>query len=398
MNSPLHTPKIAIACGGTGGHLFPGITVGRQLVQHGCAVTLLVSPKDVDQQAVKGIMELQIVTLPAVALQRGSRLAFMKGFMRSYIAARRLFKEQPHHAALAMGGFTSVPPVLAARQRGAKTFLHESNTIPGRANRVLSRFVDAAFVGFPEAAGRLKAKQSVATGTPVREQFRARDVQASRRQLGLDPARPVILVMGGSQGASGINQLLIRSCPLLKQHAPDWQWLHLTGANDVESVRAAYAASGLAAAVHPFFAAMEVALSAADAAVARSGASSMAEFAAVKLPAVLVPLPTAADNHQFFNARAFEASGAARLLDQKSATPELLVAQLRALVADPAVRGRMQEALGRWHKPDAAANIAAQILASLPAELRRNAISASGLGIYPVPERPSFPTQVETSS
>jgi UDP-N-acetylglucosamine--N-acetylmuramyl-(pentapeptide) pyrophosphoryl-undecaprenol N-acetylglucosamine transferase len=149
MNAQPSVPKIAIACGGTGGHLFPGIAVGRQLVQHGCAVTLLISPKDVDQKAVSGILELQIVTLPAVALQRGSRLAFMQGFVRSYLSARRLFKEQPHHAALAMGGFTSVPPVLAARQLGAKTFLHESNTIPGRANRALSRFVDAAFVGFP---------------------------------------------------------------------------------------------------------------------------------------------------------------------------------------------------------------------------------------------------------
>lgn len=395
MNAQPNVPKIAIACGGTGGHLFPGIAVGRQLVQHGCAVTLLISPKDVDQQAVSGILELQIVKLPAVALQRGSRLAFMQGFVRSYLAARRMFKEAPHHAALAMGGFTSVPPVLAARQLGAKAFLHESNTIPGRANRALLRFVDAAFVGFPETLGRLKAKQSVATGTPVREEFRALDVQESRRQLGLDPARPVVLVMGGSQGASGINQLLIRSLPLLKQQAPDWQWLHLAGANDVEQVRSAYASSGLTAVVHPFFASMEIALSAADAAVARAGASSMAEFAALKLPVVLVPLPTAADNHQFFNARAFEASGAARLLDQKSATPEMLLGALRALVSDATVRSRMQEALGRWHKPDAAANIAAQILASLPADMRRNAISASGIGIYPVPERASFPTQVE---
>jgi UDP-N-acetylglucosamine--N-acetylmuramyl-(pentapeptide) pyrophosphoryl-undecaprenol N-acetylglucosamine transferase len=398
MDSTPTTPRIAIACGGTGGHLFPGIAVGRRLVQHGCAVTLLVSPKDVDQQAVKGILELEIVTLPAVALQRGSRLAFMKGFVRSYVAARRIFKSQPHHAALAMGGFTSMPPLLAARQRRARTFLHESNTIPGRANRALSRFVDAAFLGFPEAANRLKTKRSVVTGTPVRDEFQMRDPAECRRQLGLDPSRPVILVMGGSQGAGGINELLIRSLPMIRQQATDWQWLHLTGANDAEKVRAAYANAGLTAVVHPFFARMEQALGAADAAVARSGASSMAEFAATRLPCVLVPLPTAADNHQFFNARAFETAGAARMLEQASATPERLLEHLRALVSDPAARGAMQAALGQLHAPTAAANIAAQILASLPAQLRRNAISASGVGIFPAEERASFPTRVEVSA
>lgn len=397
MDTETTIPRIAIACGGTGGHLFPGIAVARQLVQHGCAVTLLVSPKDVDQQAVRGILEIEIVTLPAVALQRGSRIAFAKGFVRSYLAARQLFKSKPHHAALAMGGFTSVPPVLAARQLGARTFLHESNTIPGRANRSLARFVNAAFVGFPDAASRLKTKQTFVTGTPVRTEFQVCEQAECRRQLGLDTSRPVVLVMGGSQGASGINDLLIRSLPLIKEQMPDWQWLHLAGVNDVEKVRVAYVTAGLTAVVHPFIGEMDRALGAADAAVARSGASSMAEFAATKLPSVLVPFPAAADNHQFVNARAFESSGAARLLEQKSATPEQLLAHLRALVSDQSVRCEMQAALAKWHEPAAAANIAAQILASLPAPLRRNAISASGLGIFPAVERASFPTQVEVS-
>jgi UDP-N-acetylglucosamine--N-acetylmuramyl-(pentapeptide) pyrophosphoryl-undecaprenol N-acetylglucosamine transferase len=255
--------------------------------------------------------------------------------------------------------------VLAAKRRGAKTFLHESNTIPGRANRVLSRFVDCAFVGFPEAASRLKSRQSAVTGTPVRPQFQPRDQAGCRRELGLDPARPVVLVMGGSQGASGVNELLIRSLPLVAQTVPDWQWLHLTGPNDVEKVRAAYAAAKLSAVVHPFFTAMELALGAADAAVTRAGASSLAEFAAMQLPAVLVPLPAAADNHQFFNARAFEQSGAARLLEQKTATPEELVRHLGELVSPGVVRSQMQSSLAKWHAPDAAQDIAEQILASV---------------------------------
>jgi UDP-N-acetylglucosamine--N-acetylmuramyl-(pentapeptide) pyrophosphoryl-undecaprenol N-acetylglucosamine transferase len=366
MPSERNAPAVAIACGGTGGHLFPGMAVARQLAARGARVTLLVSPKDVDQEAAKSAVGLEVVTLPAVALQRGSRLAFFRGLAQSYLAARRQFKARPVQAALAMGGFTSVPPVLAAKWGcRAKTFLHESNTIPGKANRVLSRFVDVAFVGFPEAAGRLKARTSTVTGTPVRPQFQPQDAVECRRALGLEATRPVVLVMGGSQGASGVNELLLRALPLIRQTVPDWQWFHLTGPRDADKVRAAYAQAGVTAVVHPFFAQMELALGAAEAAVTRAGASSLAELAALRLPAVLVPLPTAADNHQWFNARAFAQSGAARVLEQGTATPEELLRHLRELVGAGEVRTQMCAALTRWHVPEAARQIAEQILKSL---------------------------------
>ncbi|MCX6927634.1 MAG: glycosyltransferase, partial [Verrucomicrobia bacterium] len=131
--------RVAIACGGTGGHLYPGLAVAEQLVQRGCAATLLISPKEVDQQAVQGVSGMDVVALPAVGLKRGGEISFVRGFVKSYRAAARLFKAHPPQVALAMGGFTSAPPVLAARRSGARTFLHESNTIPGRANQWLSR-------------------------------------------------------------------------------------------------------------------------------------------------------------------------------------------------------------------------------------------------------------------
>lgn len=360
-----NAPLIAIACGGTGGHLFPGLAVGYELLRRGCAVQLLISPKDVDQEAVKAAAGFEIITLPAVALQRGSRWAFLRGFVKSYLAARQQFKGRVPQAALAMGGFTSVPPVLAARRLGAKTFLHESNTIPGRANRVLSRWVEVAFTGFPETAARLKCRRTSNTGTPVRPQFQPRDVAECRRALGFAPDRPLVLVTGGSQGARGLNDLVLRALPLFAQSVPEWQWLHLTGAADVEHVRAAYAASQLTAVVQPFSTQMELALGAATAAVTRAGASSLAELAALQLPAVLVPLPTAADNHQLFNARAFVDAGAARLLEQNPATPEDLVRRLCELVTDDAVRSPMRAALARRHAPTAAAEIATQLLATL---------------------------------
>ncbi|MSU59777.1 MAG: UDP-N-acetylglucosamine--N-acetylmuramyl-(pentapeptide) pyrophosphoryl-undecaprenol N-acetylglucosamine transferase, partial [Pedosphaera sp.] len=268
-------------------------------------------------------------------------------------------------AALAMGGFTSAPPVLAARRAGAKTFLHESNTIPGRANRWLARFVDQAFVGFPQAATRLGARETTVTGTPVRTEFRSRDHGGCRTALGFDPAKPLVLVMGGSQGASGVNDLVLAALPQIAQRAPDWQWLHLSGPNDLEQVKQAYAARGLKAQVHPFFADMAQALGAADVAVSRAGASSLAEVAAVRVPTVLVPFPHAADDHQLHNARAFAETGAAFLLEQKTATPEKLVSLVAEIIENPVARDKMQAALAPWHAPKAAQQIAGIILEAI---------------------------------
>lgn len=355
-------PYVAIACGGTGGHLFPGLAVAEQLLARGSSVAVLISPKEVDQQAVKSARGVEVVTLPAVALQSGRRVAFLRGFWQSWVNSRKLFRARRPDAVLAMGGFTSAPPVLAARSLGVKTFLHESNTIPGRANRWLARVVDHAFVGFPQTKKQLAARQVTITGTPVRPQFQLCDTASCRAALGLDPTRPVVLVMGGSQGASGLNALILSALPMLARHAQQWQWLHLTGPNDVDKVKPAYAKLGLRAVVHPFLAEMELALGAATACVSRAGASSLAELAAVRLAAVLVPFPAAADNHQLHNARAFEETGAAQLLEQRDATPEKVTGLLRELVEDVAARDGMKAALAHWHAPQSAEVIAEAIL------------------------------------
>jgi len=358
-------PQVAIACGGTGGHFFPGLAVAEALLFCGCRVTLLVSPKEVDQHLASMVSGLDIRTLPAVGLQRGGKLAFFRGFTCSYRAARTLFRSRPPQAVLAMGGFTSAPPILAGRRAGARTFIHESNTIPGRANRWLSWVVDQAFVGFPSASGRLHGRRVAVSGTPVRPQFRISDPASCRTALGLDPSRSVLLIMGGSQGASAVNELVIRSLPVLANRAPNLQWLHLAGPGDVEKVTRAYAALALRAVVHPFFPRMELALGAATAAVSRAGASSLAELAAMRVPAVLVPYPAATDNHQFHNARAFEATGAGCLLEQKSATPETLANLLGDLLEKPVMREQVQRSLAQWHAPQAAERIAETMLQAI---------------------------------
>jgi UDP-N-acetylglucosamine--N-acetylmuramyl-(pentapeptide) pyrophosphoryl-undecaprenol N-acetylglucosamine transferase len=376
-----NTPFVAIACGGTGGHLFPGLVVAEQLAQRGCAVALLISPKDVDQQAVKSVgvqasafpggtlkrgrqpgAAMEIITLPAVALQNRNYFSFTYSFVKSLFAARKYFCRRKPDAVLTMGGFTGAPPVWVGKDFGAKTFLHESNTIPGRANRLLARFVDGAFVGFSDAAARLRVPRGgiTVTGTPVRPQFRPGEAGRCRAALGLEPERPTVLVMGGSQGARGMNDMVLSAWPLLA--GKDWQWLHLTGVNYFAKVKAACAARGLRAVVKPFLEEMDLALGAATAAVSRAGASSLAELAAMRLPSLLVPFPAAADNHQFYNARAFEATGAARLLEQKGATAEKVAVAVAELVENDAALSQMRAALAQWHAPRAAEQIAENIL------------------------------------
>jgi UDP-N-acetylglucosamine--N-acetylmuramyl-(pentapeptide) pyrophosphoryl-undecaprenol N-acetylglucosamine transferase len=354
---------VAIACGGTGGHLFPGLAVAEELKKRGCQIALLISPKDVDQQAVKSARDMEIFTLPAVALQNRNYFSFGKSFWNSFRAARKIFKSRQPDAVLAMGGFTSAPPILAARKFSAKTFLHESNTIPGRANRFLARFVDEAFVGFSEAAPRLRAKKISVTGTPVRPQFQARNASECCAALGLDPDCPTVLVMGGSQGASGLNEMILSALPVLAEK--NWQWLHLTGASHFGKIKKKHAPKKTPAIFRPFLAEMDLALGAATISVSRSGASSLAEIAAMRLPSLLVPYPTAADNHQFFNASAFEKTGAAKLLEQKNSTPEKIAAILTELVENESLRSQIQDALAQWHAPKAAEQIAENILAAI---------------------------------
>jgi UDP-N-acetylglucosamine--N-acetylmuramyl-(pentapeptide) pyrophosphoryl-undecaprenol N-acetylglucosamine transferase len=172
----------------------------------------------------------------------------------------------------------------------------------------------------------------------------------------------VVLVVGGSQGAKGINEIMMRTVAGARSMLPRWQWLHLTGPVDAARVREAYSAEGVDAVVYDFCDQMEVALGAASAAVTRAGASSMAEVAAMRVPSVLIPFPHAANNHQFHNACAFESTGAAVLIEQKDLQPEHLLAALRPMVEDIGVRGRMQAAMQAWHQPEAAAMIADRLL------------------------------------
>jgi UDP-N-acetylglucosamine--N-acetylmuramyl-(pentapeptide) pyrophosphoryl-undecaprenol N-acetylglucosamine transferase len=268
-----------------------------------------------------------------------------------------------------MGGFTSAPPVLAGREAGAKTFLHESNSIAGRANRWLSRFVDAGFIYFPQAHERMRLKRFEVTGMPVRPSFLdSIEAISAKMALGLNPKQPVLLAMGGSQGASGVNQLVTGALPLILKSFPDLQVLHFTGSVDFNGTQQKYAELNCRSVIKPFFTEMELALAAATVCVSRSGASSLAEIAALRVPSILVPYPTAADDHQLFNAKAFVDCGAALMAEQKNTTPLQFAEQVIQLLKAETKRNAMRQALSKWHFPKAAGQIADRMLASIGVE------------------------------
>lgn len=366
--SGLPSVRVGIACGGTGGHLFPGLAVGEALRQQGAEVTLFVSPKEVDRRAVQALEGWAVEVLPVAAWQAGSRWRCLTGWLRAWSRVRRLCRAGEPWVVLGMGGFSSVPVLAAARRAGHPVFLHESNAVPGRANRWLVRWVERAFVGFECAAEAWQGRPVECTGTPVRSSFvEAGRLEATRRAveqrrvrvtLGLDAEAPTVLVVGGSQGARGLNDAVLQALPQWQRTRPGVQWIHVTGSGDEKRVRAAYATHGVRAVVIAFSETLAELMLAATAVLSRAGASFLAELAAVGVPALLVPFPAAAGNHQWHNARCLAESGAARVLRQHEATGERLIRELGELLEWEPLRESMVRAQRRWFRPDAAARIA----------------------------------------
>lgn len=348
--------RVGIACGGTGGHLFPGLALAERFHERGARVVVFVSGKSVDATGLAEYPWLKSVELPGVGFSMRQLPMFLVGLVQGYRVASRVIRDERLDAVIGMGGYVSVPPVLAAKRHGLRTFIHESNAIPGRANRLLAGMVDRVFLGMGPALGRIRAEKVTVVGTPVRSGFVRLGCTAAecRMRLGLAPDRDVLLVMGGSQGARALNGLMLESLNLIARRLPELQIVHLTGSADYARVVAGYAGSGIRHVVLDFSHEMPVILRASTLALARAGASSLAEFAAADLPAVLVPYPYAVDDHQRLNAEFFVRAGGAVLLPEAEAVPERLVALLVELLSDRGRLDGMRLAMGRLNVAGAA--------------------------------------------
>ena len=344
-----------IACGGTGGHLFPGIAVAEVLRDRGHEVMLLVSEKDIDALALSTHRNFRFEKLPTIGLPSPfspTILGFIHRFYESLSLCRSIYRKFKPQVVLGMGGFTSTAPVLAGKMRGISTFIHESNAVPGKANRLTARIVRAVMLGFKECAPFFPKAHTEITGTPIRTELKRLDRQLARQKLGLRDDLATLLVMGGSQGASGINQAMIKALPFF-QGAP-LQVIHLSGARDERLVADNYRRENIFAYVAAFHHRMEEVYSAANLVVGRAGAASLAEFAAFSLPGILIPFPYAADDHQTRNAEIYARAQAAILLRESELSGELLARRIRELVENPELIEGMAANCSRLGPKDAA--------------------------------------------
>lgn len=347
-----------IACGGTGGHLFPGIAVAEVLRDRGHEVMLLVSEKDIDALALSSHRSFRFEKLPTIGLPSPFSpriLGFIHRFYESLSLCRSIYRKFKPEVVLGMGGFTSTAPVLAGRMRGISTFIHESNAVPGKANRLTARIVRAVMLGFKECAPFFPKAHTEITGTPIRTELKRLDRQIARQKLGLRHDLTTLLVMGGSQGASGLNQAMIKALPFF-QGVP-LQVIHLSGGRDERLVADNYRRENIPAYVAAFHHRMEEVYSAANLVVARAGAASLAELTAFSLPGVLIPFPYAADDHQTRNAEIYARAQAAVLLKESELSGELLAWKIRELIENPALIESMSANCSRLGPEDAAKSV-----------------------------------------
>lgn len=355
---------ILIACGGTGGHLFPGIAVGEALQAGGHEVTLLISEKKIDALAASGHEGMKFEKMPFLAMPKPwspKMVAFLLGSWRGLKQCRNMIRDKKIDVVLGMGGFTSTAPVMAGRMEKIRTFIHDSNAIPGKANRLTARFTDVVLLGFAACASYFPKKETRVTGTPVRSALlnsKLNNAENPHNFFNLNPDRKTLLVVGGSQGARGVNNVVMQS--LNQLDTLGLQILHITGPSDYKDVRDAYQGKEIALRSHvaAFCHKMELAYQIADVALARSGASTLAELAFFGVPSILVPFPSAADDHQTKNAEIFSKAGAAVMIPQSELSPELLTDTVGEILRDKSRHDAMRKAARKMSCDDAAERIA----------------------------------------
>lgn len=348
--------RIVIAGGGTGGHLYPGIAVARELLarQPDAEVSFAGTASGIEARVIPR-EGFQLDVIRSGGLKGKGLVGSVKGLALvplGLLDAWGVISRRRPHLVIGVGGYSSGPLVLVAALRRIPTMVLEQNAMPGLTNRWLGRVVDAAAVTYETSLPYFRGKAFVA-GNPVRAEFLATSTEPAR--MSSDVTR--VLVFGGSQGAHAINKAMVDASPRLAAAPYRCEWVHQTGEKDLEIVREAFRRSGLAARVEPFFYEMDREMKRADLLVCRAGATTLAELTAAGRPAILIPLPTATDDHQRKNAEELRRQGAVDVIDQRDLTGDTLADHILALAADPARRRRMGEAAAQLARPDAAARI-----------------------------------------
>jgi len=343
--------RAILAGGGTGGHVIPALAIANQLKKsYDAEVMFIGTARGIENRLVPAAgYPLQLVRVGALNnVSLVTRAKTMFDLPRAIWSAAGMLNEFAPDVVIGVGGYASGPAMLAAIVKHIPTLAFEPNVVPGFANKVVAKFVTAAAVHFEETAKYFRHAE--VTGVPVRQAFFA-----------IEPKRngpPTVLIFGGSQGAHAINEAMIRSLPELRRQAPQIRIIHQTGERDYNDALAAYRDLGDSAEVFKFIDDMPAAFSRADLVVCRSGASTVAEIAAAGKPAVFVPFPRAADDHQRVNAEAFAKSGAAVVVEESKLEGVWLAETIAALLQDPMRLQNMSAAARSLSHPNAAHDIA----------------------------------------
>lgn len=356
--------RLLIAGGGTGGHLYPGIAVARELLGRvpGSEVTFVGTAAGIESR----VVPREGFTLDVIrsgGLKGKSFGALLRGLWllpQSAVDAWHVLSTRKPSLVVGVGGYSSGPVVLLAALRRIPTLLMEQNAMPGLTNRLLARVVDAAAVTYEESLPFFPGRAFMA-GNPVRAEFNR--LSAEPTGPGHEAGVTRVLVFGGSQGAHAINAAMVAAAPALAASGTPLSITHQTGEQDLAEVREGYRRAGLTARVEPFLYAMDQEMAAADVVVSRAGATTLAEVAAAGRVAILIPLPTATDDHQRKNAAALVKADAAVMVEQQTLTGPGLAAQILALAGDAGRRAAMAARVRHFARPDAARVIVERALA-----------------------------------
>ncbi|HXT71417.1 MAG TPA: undecaprenyldiphospho-muramoylpentapeptide beta-N-acetylglucosaminyltransferase [Vicinamibacterales bacterium] len=348
---------VVIAGGGTGGHLYPGIAVAREILRRDpkASVSFAGTARGLETRIVpKEGFELDLIR--AAGLKGKSMASRLRGALlvpAGLVDAWRLLTRRRPDIVIGVGGYSSGPVVMTAALRRIPTLVLEQNAVPGLTNRLLAPWVRAAAVNFSQTLSYFGRRGFVA-GNPVREEFfqssefEARSPTSSNRR---------VLILGGSQGAHAINVAMVAAAARLVASIPGLEVVHQTGERDLAAVRQGYERGGVSARAEPFFDAVAREMNAADLVICRAGATTLAELAASGTPAVLIPFPAATDDHQKKNAQVLANAGAAVLIEEKSLSPETLSGEALAILSQDARRQAMGAAMKNFARLDAAARI-----------------------------------------